>query len=98
MSTLIERFKDLCDRHGTTPYYVALDVGVPTSLMSSWLSGARVFKPQTMMEFLQKISESALIRVSFPELARWWAEDYLPPESFDLALEEEAEKRKESNK
>ena|SRR5688572_26122591 len=88
MNSLREKFIDLCRQKGTSPHLVAQEVGVDTSLVSSWINGRRTPRPATMMEILHKFSSSSTLGVSFETLAAWWAADYIPTKSFEIGAEE----------
>jgi transcriptional regulator with XRE-family HTH domain len=91
MTNLIEKFRELCRKKGTTPYLVAQEVGVDNSLVSSWINGRRTPRPATMMEILQKFASCQTLDTDFETLAAWWAADFIPIKSFEIGAKEAQE-------
>ena len=46
---IAQKFKELCDARGTTPYKVAIQAGLSTSTVSCFLSGKTIPRLDTML-------------------------------------------------
>lgn len=65
-----------CEEKGTTPYQVAIDVGLPQSTMSQIVNGKRKAKE----DHLRKIATSTVLNVPYHRLIVWKAIDQFGPD------------------
>jgi transcriptional regulator with XRE-family HTH domain len=98
MNTFIDKFTALCREKKTSPHLVAQEVGVDTSLVSSWINGRRTPRPATMMEMLEKFATSKALDIDFKTLAAWWAADFIPSKSFEIGAKEAQEALEEGKR
>ena len=93
-----DAFSSILKRLGVTTYQVALSVGLDPSNTDRILFKKKPASFEKRLETLQKVAESPLIDVEFSTMARWLAEDYLPPEAFKLGIDETLDHIEEEEK
>jgi transcriptional regulator with XRE-family HTH domain len=86
--SFVDRFKDYCLSKGITPYKAAQSVGEDLNLVSNWINKKRTPTTDRMMTLLRNFAQVEQLEIDFPTLALWWSEDYLPPESYEIKVNE----------
>lgn len=77
MATLWEKLEALCEDRGTSPYKVALNVGLDGSLPNKVFNNKVPATFDRKLGMLKEMAESSLLNADFDELAAWLAEEYL---------------------
>lgn len=83
MKVLEVNFKKYFEQAEYSLYDVALDVGLDPSNTTKVLYQKRPATFDKRLEIIKTISQSPKLKLSYGTMARWLAEEYLPPEALD---------------
>lgn len=88
MATLWEKLEALCKSQGTSPYKVALNVGLDGSLPNKVFNNKVPSTFDRKIEMLRLMAASTLLRADSAVLEGWLVEEYVSPEGIAAAFME----------
>ena len=94
MSELWDKFEALCKDQGTSPYKVALSVGMDGSLPHKVMTGKRNATIDYKLDMLKQLAASALLDVDYNLLVTWLMQEVLSSEALLELAKEVKSKRK----